>query len=64
MERYTVTLELETPRWKRALRLFNIIPQRKEFDIMVSYYNYDIGDIIASGVKKTPVKIVDIHRKK
>ena len=46
MTTYLVTLEIETPWWKKVLRLFRIIKKREEFKINLNYYTLRKGDIL------------------
>ncbi len=46
MTSYLVTLEIETPWWKKVLRFFRIIKKREEFTINLNYSTLKKGDIL------------------
>lgn len=47
--RYTLTTELNTPLWKKILRFLRIIKPREEFELVMSFDAFSVGDIITSG---------------
>ena len=46
MYSYKVTNELKTSRWKKFLRWFGIINPRVEFEVVLNYSAYLVGDTL------------------
>jgi len=49
MYRYTLTTELKTPLWKRGLRFLRLMKPREEFELVMSFDAFWVGDIVTSG---------------
>lgn len=63
MNKYTVTLELKTPWYKKVLRYFGFIKPREEFGIVLVYSHFKAGDILDTGGKgETFVKILKVEK--
>jgi len=46
MTTYLVTLEIETPWWKKVLRFFRLVKRREDFTINLNYFTLTKGEII------------------
>ena len=46
MTTYLITLEIETPWWKKVLRFFKLVKKREEFTINLNYSTLRKGDIL------------------
>jgi len=46
MTTYLVTLEIETPWWKKVLRFFRFVKRREDFAITLNYCTLTKGDVL------------------
>jgi hypothetical protein len=46
MTTYLVTLEIETPWWKKVLRFFRLVKRREDFTINLNYFTLTKGEIL------------------
>lgn len=58
MTRYTVTLELKTPWYKKALRYLGLMKPRIEFEILLVYSYFSVGNIIDTGGKGNTLALI------
>jgi hypothetical protein len=63
MTRYTITTELSTPWYKKLFRTIGLVEPREEFDISIRLDTYKVGEVLSSGIKKIPVKIIKKHER-